>query len=1050
MRFNPRVTLVLAIAALNNLSFAQRTTATVGGVIEDSTHAVLPRVAVRLTNEGTAAVLEQLSNDRGEFLFEFVPVGTYALRMEAPGFKSLESRGVALEAAEKNWHTYTLEVGGLNDQVTVTSEAPQVNTVSPEQRMALNTLQVTDLPMLNRNITSIIAAAGSGMTKNELTSNVMGGTRYNLNGLGGGSMSATVDGGNASGLNTSELLGTYGNFAKIEVMSAESVGEVQVVKGVISAEYGGMGGHVTMITRSGTNNYHGSLFERYAGSVLAARQPFLSTKPNSAFNQFGGSVGGPILHNKLFFFFAYEGYRQRSTIPVNAIFPTPYFRNLLLQALPFKETAAALSWNPLPNQPYSPTALGGSWIGPGISNWNDDHVDARVDYSVGGGNLSATFAGGHPDRNEAASNPLAPVQFIGELRRGTVGYVIGKGRLTSSTRAGFNSFRQQRIDAVWQKAAYDANYDSTKPGYAAYWRGMPNISYPGVTLGGGSQDRGINRAPIWTFEQQFAMLSGAHSLKFGGRLLYLRGGIDEINKASVSFQNLTDLMNNTPSGVSLNKMVPPNQWTMPSFSFYVQDDWRVSRKLVLNLGLREENFRPLVAEGSGESTLDGRPSNNQPAAVYNLNGLLDPWNFIWGGLRDPKHPTESDKWNFAPRFGFAYTADSQGKFVIRGGFGVNFAGFDGSIPEESQIISSPYLPARYDFSRAEAASLGLKFPEYNDDLVYVVLAPHRIQPTIREDPHLQSPYAMNYTLGIEKALTSSLVLETAYVGTRGVKFNLTRTFNLPDRITGIRPNPNDVQGNYNDNSQQTVYNSWQTSLRQRLSHHLTFNFHHTWGKSLSYAGGDIAAAWLGDGTYGVGTRSPIEDFNNIKIERVLSAGDVTHNVTADWIYQAPTPFAYSLLSRRILGGWNLSGIWHARTGQPLPNGGILQTGGRPDMINPYTAVNKNCCSFGNLQYLNPAAFQLVPVSSLSGQTIRRGNINAAPARAPAIWNLDLSMGKNFSVTERAKVELRADFLNAFNHTEYKDISNNMANINFGQVISTLASRAIQAQLRLTF
>ena len=346
---------VLLILAVGNPSLAQRTTATFGGTVEDQSHAVLPGVQINLINEGTSATLEQLSNERGEFFFDFVPVGIYTLKLNMPGFKNLESRGNSLGAAQSVRRTYTMEVGGLTDEVTVTGEAAQVNTVSPEQRLTLDALQVTSLPMINRNVTTIIAAAGTGLSRNDLTSNTMGGTRYKLNGLGGGSMSATVDGGSASGDAGSEMLGMYGNFAKIEVMSAEAIGEVQVVKGVISSEYGGMGGHVSMVTKSGTNDWHGSLMERYSGSALDARSPFLSRKPNSVGNQFGGSLAGPIKHDKAFFLFAYEGYRVRATVPVNGAFPTPYFRNLLLQYLPYRETQVNLNYMPLPNQPYGPT-----------------------------------------------------------------------------------------------------------------------------------------------------------------------------------------------------------------------------------------------------------------------------------------------------------------------------------------------------------------------------------------------------------------------------------------------------------------------------------------------------------------------------------------------------------------------------------------------------------------------------------------------------------------------------------------------------------------------
>src|SRR5499433_915233 len=574
---------VLLILAAAQPSLAQRTTATFGGAVEDQSHAVLPGVQVSLINEGTGTVLQQVSNERGEFLFDFVPVGIYTLKLELSGFKNLESRGNSLGAAQTVRRTYTLEVGGLTDDVTVTGEAAQVNTVSPEQRLALDTLQVTSLPMINRNVTTIIAAAGTGLSRNDLTSNTMGGTRYKLNGLGGGSMSATVDGGSASGDAGSEMLGMYGNFAKIEVMSAEAIGEVQIVKGVISAEYGGMGGHVSMVTKSGTNQWHGSLMERYSGSALDSRSPFLNRKPNSVSNQFGGSVSGPIKRDKAFFLLAYEGYRVRATVPVNGAFPTPYFRNLLLQYLPYRETQVNLNYMPVPNQPYGPTDLLGRWIGPGESTWNDDHFDARGDYLLGPGNLSVTFAGGHPNRNEAADDPLEPTRFISRVVRLNVGYVIGKGRLSSSTRMGMNHVPQVRIEKSWYE--YDPSHEKYAKGFGI----INKFSYPGMTTTRGGLRR-VNKWPSWTAEQQVSLLTGPHALKIGGMVRLKIGGFDNQQAGNVAFNTLADIQNNTPSSVTLGRSVPSTRWSMPSYSFYIQDDWRISPKLVLNLGLREDNY----------------------------------------------------------------------------------------------------------------------------------------------------------------------------------------------------------------------------------------------------------------------------------------------------------------------------------------------------------------------------------------------------------------------------------------------------------------------------
>jgi hypothetical protein len=573
--------------------------------------------------------------------------------------------------------------------------------------------------------------------------------------------------------------------------------------------------------------------------------------------------------------------------------------------------------------------------------------------------------------------------------------------------------------------------DPAKPETVEGWRGVPAILFSNMTNITQRENRTWDIIPSGSGEQQFSIFRGAHSWKFGVVYNLRRGGSPDTTNAGFNFQTLDDILRNAPSSVEQITGQPQYTWSMPSLGLYGQDDWRVSRRLVLNLGLRYDRYSAFNPKAR---------YSNQPAGLFNLDGLLDSVNFIWGPLR--AKPFDNDNLNLGPRVGFAYTADRRGDFVVRGGFGVSFAGYDAS-HFGSRVARDPKLPFTVTFSRAEATRFGLKYPAYSEDMVPVVLSQNRpAQPESRYDPHLKSPYAMNYTLGIQRALSPTMVLETAFVGTRGVKFNMVRDANVVDRVTGIRPNPNDIQVRYVDNSQQTNYNSWQTSLKQRLTRGLAFNVHHTWGKALSYTGGDIAHFSHGDARSGV-----IQDFNELDIERSLSTGDATHSVSADWVYQAPTPFADSSIARQVLGGWELAGIWKARTGLPL---GISQTGGRPDMIDGENAVNKKCCSFGNLQYLNAAAFQRLAVPTASGRTIRRGNINSTPLRGPGAWNIDLSMGKTFKLSERKGLEFKADMLNVLNHTNYTGISTNLTGIDFGLANATSDPRVIQLQLRLAF
>jgi hypothetical protein len=1023
--------IVILLLAAPHAILAQRTTATFAGIVTDPTGAVLPSAEISLINEGTGSTVQKVSNETGEFVFDFIPVGTYTLKIVMPGFKSFESRGIPLGAAQNVRRTYSLEVGSVDQSVTVTGEAPLVNTLSPEQRLTLETVEVKSLPMINRNITNILDQAIGVSRDQDGSGGGKGAQRLRLNGLGGSAMSITADGTNGSmnGGSAASVSG-YGGYNKIDVMSTEAIGEVQIVKGVFAAEYGStMGGNLSIITKSGTNEFHGSVFHRYEGSVLSAKNSFFADKPHSVWNQFGGSLGGPVKKDKAFFFFAFEGYRQRTADAVVDTVPTPFFRDAMLKGLAVPETQLVLNYYPLPNTAYAPTDLLARWIGPAPKYNDDDHVDFKVDYSVYGGTLSVSGSAGHPYALKPASIPAAPDVYHAQNERGSINYVIGKARWTSSTRIGFYRLFEPR-DAIFNinTPVPGGRVEKTPGGLR-----IPAIAYSGMTsLDGRVQHRGLS--PGYTYEQQFAIFRGKHSWKFGG-LLHLRsGGKTTIDPEGVSFQTLADIQNNTPSSVSYMPGIYPYRFRAHDIGLFLQDDWRMTQRLVLNLGLRWERYEKIFV----------KPFHSDlPACICNQGPLIDATKMTWGSPLDPKNPFANDNLSLAPRFGFAYTIDPKHDLVLRGGFAVGFQGFDEQT-FTTNIAVSPYIPSSRAFTRAEAAQYGLKYPVYRDDLTNLILAQTGTTPIVgtRFSTDFHPPYAMNYTLGFQRTLTPTTAVDIGYVGTRGVKFTLNRPYNTPDRVTAIRPNPNDINGTYIDPSQQTNYNSLQASLKQRMTHGLLFNMNYTWGKALGYTGGDIGQSFNGD-TYG-----GIEDFDQVKIERGPNAGDMKHNYSLNWVYEAPTPFANSVISRHLLGGWNISGIWRSQSGQPVQ---ITQTGGRPDLLDINNAINTKCCSYGNIQWLNPSAFQLVPVVTASGRTIRRGSMNVVALRGPGLWNVDMSLGKSVAFTEKVKFELRGDLSNIFNHTEYySSIQTNMSSVGFGQFTAARAARTIQLQGRITF
>ncbi|MGH8245250.1 MAG: hypothetical protein ACREUU_02330, partial [Gammaproteobacteria bacterium] len=448
--------------------------------------------------------------------------------------------------------------------------------------------------------------------------------------------------------------------------------------------------------------------------------------------------------------------------------------------------------------------------------------------------------------------------------------------------------------------------------------------------------------------------------------------------------------------------------------------------------------------------------------------------FDFGPFREKKNPYQHDGWvNLGPRAGFAYNIDGRGKTVIRGGWGVLFTPQMPAVVR--QAAANRDIPFRIRWSRAEAQRLNLRWPMYTDEMA--AIAERDIAASGRKfvfsvlNPGLQNPYTMHYQLNVQRALTNTLMIESGYVGVRGVKFVLHRRFNEVDRFTGERPNPNIIPGGYYvDNTQNTVYNAWQTSLRKRFSQGLTFDFHYTWGKGLGVTGGDVGAY------YGADADVAIQEFTNPKADRSVNTGDATHRFHADWIYELPFfrtsghPFL-----RHTIGGWQVSGIFSNRSGEPI---NITQScasdrhcrpdyvGGKPIIANFRNTQSSRCVPGARcgVNYLNLEAFRAVPVNSRSQVTVRPGTLGAFALRNPSTWSVDLSLAKNLRIREGLSLQIRADAFNALNHVNYggpgTGINSNRfeAETNrilpgtgsFGEINGAGGMRVIQLNARLSF
>lgn len=1024
--------IVLALAILSAVLIltpvrigAQVTTATIYVTVTDSSGAVVPEATVTAVHDSTNSATSRQTGDDGNAPFTFLRVGTYTLKVEAKGFKSQEAKGIELAAGQQIQQNFSLQVGATSETVQVEASVPLVNTVSSEQINTFETLKVRELPLARRNFANLLSL-GTGVTST--------GDSVRMNGIGRNGVAFSVDGTDAGGNPEGRASSGFGRPNLIDIMSIEAIQEVATVKGVPQAEYGNIvGGQVNLLSRSGTNTWHGSLFENFQAEELNARNQRLANKPGATFNQFGGSLGGAIIKNKLFVFGVYEGYRDRAFSVVQENVPTPRLRNDMLAGTPSYKLL--LDYLPLPNQPYAATADVGLYRDSRTAQRDDNHADVKTDWRITDtNNLSFSYSRGRPYQ-------LVPRHYIDGTNdrdfrvwneRGTVSYTMGRAAWTSETRFGYNLADTGRFDRFFFEQKEPGNKQEVLP----FGRSVARIA---TNLGWSTPDHEyyLLEGRTINIDQKIAWIRGRHSFKAG--FGFRRDCCQKTNPEApnISYTSRADLINNVPSEVAPVFGNGDFRGTQLSQGFFVQDDWRIRNDLTLNIGVRYDIFGAFRVEAK---------ENAPNTGLYNPDGLLNPVTFAIGPIRDRSNPIEPDRWaNLGPRFGFAYNPGGTGKTAIRGGFGILFSSqVTGAL--QAAVQPSPTIPFRIRFSRVDSARLRLGWGTYTDDIA-VALTRDATERGVTNvfsiyDPKLQNPYSMHFHFGIQHAITSTLALETGFVGTRGVKFLMHRWANEPSRLTGLRPNPLLNVNYYVDNTQQSVYTSWQSSLRKRFSHGLSGSIGYTWGKGLSTAGGDIGAYYQGDGD----ARS--QQFLYPRADRGPNTGDITHYFNGEWVYEVPGLFGNSMIGRQVLSGWQVSGILQARTGEAVT---LTQTSAplqiaRPDYVGGTVYLDDYRKT---LQYLNRSAFALVP-NGPAVAPIRPGNVGNGAIRAPGLVNLDLSLGKSFRLTERARIQVRADMFNALNHTNLNGLRNSLNDPFFGQMLGTAGARVIQLNSRFSF
>jgi hypothetical protein len=1093
---------VLCVFAASPL-WAQQN-ATIVGTITDNSGAVVPGVAVSVTNVNTGVKVNTVTNSAGYYRVQNLIPGQYTVEAEAKGFQKALRTAFTLEVAQTATIDLTLQVGAVTQTVEVTAATPMLQEQTAEIGQVIQRQEVTDLPLVDRNYLklALLAPGTSGyynrsFESGALTNNI--GT-FNSGGEGEDRNAFSLDGGDVKAY----LI----NFSFIP--SVDAIQEFKIETTPYAADLGtSPGAQVIITTRSGTNQFHGSGWEFLRNDVLDAKDYFASSKPELRKNQFGGVFGGPIKKDRLFFFVNYEGYRQRVGETFFSTVPTPKMR-----AGDFSEL---LSSNPALNrQIYDPattvpcaTCSHGYSRQPFVGNiipsnrFNSASLALMNAYpaETSSGLTNGYFTGSNYDangvdkitRNQFStridySAPNGKDVVYGRFSMENATQDLVKGTFGTASFPGYgDNFTLPSRNVVLHEA-HTFSPTTVLEGLFSYFRAFPDIhpdqlvnptqSILNSTLGiqGVRQNEPPNVSPaglsnLWSnpFAPEYDLTNqfqyivkltkvvGKHSLHIGGEynrwqfyenhaprfpmgLYNFSGFTADPNNPGASGSGIADFILGYPSSGQTITGDDSGLFYRNNVRWWVNDQFRVGSNLTLNMGLRWEYDGP-------ECEKYNRLANFDPATgTVIIAGSPYPGEsgskaFFGFPVRGGNCSTINRYYHaFAPRFGFAYSLPGHTNTVIRGGYGI----FNDVI--QVNILND----TRANFPYAN-------FPNITYLNLYAVNPATTIQqafapgaalppPSFKAvDENFRVPYTQHASLAIERQFKAPIMVSIGGTWLHNVGLFSQENLNIPlENGTFIKPWPTLSGLTYLSNDQYGHYWALLTKLQTRQWHGATFITAFTWSKSL-----DNTSA--GDASVGAPGDASIQDLHNIKGSFGRSSHDFQKRFTQSWIYNVPTPFkSYnSRAVEAILGGWDWSGVLTLQSGFPITpsvgfdNSQSLQFADRPDPVPGVPIFGP-----GNrdpYQWFNPFAFKVAAPKTFgaAGRGIFDG---------PGIIMVDTGLMKNFKVTEKVGLQFRWEAFNLTNHPNFADPSSDITNPGFTGRISSLTTfmRQMQFSFRVSF
>ncbi len=997
------VLVVSAVLATSSVCSAQVVGGTISGGVKDSSGAIVPNGRLTIKNSETGVIRSVDVNDDGIYSAPNLVPGTYEITASSPGFATVVRSNVAVTVGAEQVIDFQLSPGSIQTKIEVSGTPPAIELAGSSLDATENSTTVRELPLNGRDWT-LLATLQPGVTGVNQSPLGLSNQRANR-GLGTQlSIGGTRPQGNnyrLDGITINDYSNAGPGSTLGVVLGVEAVQEFSVVTNSAPASYGRTsGGVINSITRSGTNELHGSAYEFLRNSALDARNFFDATHSPPPFrrNQFGVDAGAPIIKDKTFIFADYEGIRQGLTTTTVDIVPSAAARTGQLvsgRVTVDPRVQPYLALYPLPNGPV--TGDTGSFTIPTPQNTNEDFFTTRVDNNLG--KKDSLFGTYMFDNGQTSGPDTFNNNIIGTQSRRQAAVLeethLFSAQIANTARLGFSrvvSEAPKSLQAL-NPVAGDTSLGFL-PGVPAGVITNSQLSlFPGGFGAVGEYDFHYNSYQF--YDDAFDTL-GKHALKFGFAFENIRD--NELGKASPQgqfiFGSLSSFLQDQPNSFNapIGGVITPRAIRQSIFAGYFVDDWRAASNLTINLGLRYE-AATVPSEAQGKLT-------NLPSLTSTTPHLGDPYF---------SNPT---KLNFEPRVGFAWDPFRKGKTSVRGGFGI----FD-NLPlpylfELTSLLSAPFFESGNVTTLPQGS-----FPKGAFPLLTT--------PTLRYayiQPNPPRSYDMEWNFNIQQDIAPETVLQIGYTGSRGVHLPyFTNDFDMvlptstpqgyvwPANGTRLNPNVGQISGTmWNSDS---VFHALEVQVTRRFSKGVQAGLSYAWGKIIDSG----SASAFSDNYANSAPRLFFDESNG----RGPADFDIRQNLTFNYIWEIPTLKSGPRALRGVVNGWQWGGILHAATGEPFTpriTGDPLGMKGdqfdRPDVIEG-TGCTGSLVNPGNpLHYIKTQCFAFPTPGTRFGDAGR--NI----LTGPGILNLDTSLFRNIGNLERFHAQFRAEFFNVLNHTNF--------------------------------